>query len=250
MFASPDRRRHFAVGGDPRQGWGSLRPGVSPALLGVVAAVLSACGPSRPAVVGPLPEAATSAGALERGTALEGPARIDFSWRLNEAGSRVGGVGVARVEPPYRARLDLFLDNGETVVAAALVDNELRLPPGAPDDVLPPVELMWATLGVFHPMDRATMEGGDRLEGDATRLRYRLVGGEALHWEVASGEVRALELLERGSVVQWVRLTRDGVGAYPASATYRNLIDFRELEITRDSVKTAPPFDPAIWDPR
>lgn len=213
-------------------------------------AIVAACGPSRPAVIGPLPEAATSAGALERGTALDQPTRIDFTWRLNEAGSRVAGVGVARVEPPYRARLDLFLDNGETVVAAALVDDELRLPPGAPDDVLPPVELMWATLGVFRPMDRATMEGGDRLEGEAARLRYRLADGEALHWEVASGEVRALELLEGGSVVQWVRLTRDGSEAYPASATYRNLIDFRELEITRDSVQASTPFDPAIWDPR
>ena len=50
---------------------------------------------------------------------------------------------MARIEPPSKARLDLFLDNGEGVLSAALVDDELRLPHGAPEDILPPVELMW-----------------------------------------------------------------------------------------------------------
>jgi hypothetical protein len=211
---------------------------------------LAACGPKRLAVIGPLSDPGRSAEALEGRSRLTAPARIDFSWELNEGGSRASGVGVARVEPPYRARLDLFLENGETVVAAALVDDELRLPYGAPDDILPPVELMWGTLGVFRPVRGARLLGGDRLEGAAQRLRYRSNQGTEIHYEVASGQVDALEMLEGQTVVQWVRLANAEDGGYPESATYRNLVDFRELKITRERVTEAQPFDPSIWDPR
>lgn len=228
-----------------------MTPGQRGVLLsGAFAVSVAACAAGGPAVIGPLPDAQATATSLAGSTRLPEPVRIDFSWRLNEAGSRVSGVGVARIEPPYRARLDLFLDNGETVIAAALVDDELRLPPGAPDDVLPPVELMWATLGVFRPMDRASLLGGDRLEEGAERLRYRYADDMSLRYEVMASELRALEFLEGESVVQWVRLTSDGDSRYPESATYRNLIDFRELEITRDSVAVVDPFDGSIWDPR
>jgi hypothetical protein len=218
------------------------------AVLALVAA--GACGPKRPAVLGPLDDPARSAEALKSRSRLEEPTRIDFSWELNEAGSRVQGVGVARFEPPYRARLDLFLDNGETVIAAALVDDDLRLPPGAPDDILPPVELMWGTLGVFRPVQGARLVGGDRLEGERQRLRYRSASGEEIQYEVDSRTVHALELLDGSSVVQWVRLAHSDGERYPLSATYRNLVDFRELKITRESARPSEPFDPAIWDPR
>jgi hypothetical protein len=214
------------------------------------ALLLAACGPKRVAVVGPAADPAMTAERLLDRTVLPGPTRIDFSWTLNEQGSRVDGVGVARVEPPYRARLDLFLDNGETVVSAAVVEDELRLPPGAPDDVLPPVDLMWGVLGVFRPIDGATLDGGDRLENGAERLRYRLDTRTELHFEVGENEVRAVELLEGGALVQWVRLDGAEGERFPASATYRNLVDFRELVITRKSVAAAESFDPSIWDPR
>jgi len=208
----------------------------------------SACGPRRLAVVGPVADPAPIAESLTESTRLRGPARIDFRWQLNEAGSRVGGVGVARVEPPYRARLDLFLDGGETVTAAVVVEDELRLPPGEVDEVFPPVDLMWATLGVFRPLSGAELQGGDRLENDSQRLRYRLDDGRELHYEVAGSALRAVELLEGESVVGWVRLTGDSADAFPETATYRNLLDFRELEIVRTAVTVAEPFDPSIWD--
>jgi hypothetical protein len=214
-----------------------------------VIVVAGACGPKRLAVVGPLDDPDATAAALRARTRIEEPVRIDFRWRLNEAGSRVSGVGVARIEPPHRARLDLFLDNDESVMSAALVDDDLRLPRGAPDDILPPVELMWATLGVFRPMDGARLIGGERLEGSPERLRYAYDDRIELHFEIDEGAVEALELVEGADVVQWVRLERDG-GRYPLSARYRNLVDFRELEITRTSVSPADAFDPAIFDPR
>jgi hypothetical protein len=181
---------------------------------------------------------------------LSGPARIDFTWRLNEGGARVSGVGVARVEPPYRARLDLFLDNGETVIAAALIDDDLRLPPGAPDDVLPPVDLMWATLGVFRPVAGTRLVAGEHLEDGARRLRYRYDDGGELHFEIAGEELRALEVVKGTSTLQWVRLGPSNGERYPESATYRNLVDYRELEIRRTAARAVEPFDSSIWDPR
>lgn len=233
--------------GAPRRASAALRT-THLVLAGVL--LLAGCGPKRVAVVGPVTDPAVTADRLLGRTVLPGPTRIDFSWALNEQGSRVEGVGVARVEPPYRARLDLFLDNGETVVSVAVVDDELRLPPGAPDDVLPPVNLMWSVLGVFRPIEGASLEGGDRLENGAERLRYRLDARTELHFELGSDDVRAVEMLDRGAVVQWVRLISAEGERFPASVTYRNLVDFRELVITRNAVAPAEPFDPSIWDPR
>ena len=217
--------------------------------LGLTSVLVVGCGAGRTAVVGSLASPSETASDVAAATRLTEPTRIDFTWELNEAGARVRGQGVARIEPPYRARLDLFMDL-ETVVAAALVDDELRLPPGAPDDILPPVDLMWGTLGVFRPIAATHLVGGDRLENDGQRLRYAYDDGRELHFEVAEGSVRNVELLEGNAVVQWVR-TRSAAGqTWPESATYRNLVDFRELTITRTQIRPMESFDPAIWDPR
>lgn len=224
--------------------------GAVPLMLLTSLLALAACGPKRLAVVSPVSGADAVAAALERSTRLGEPTRIDFSWRLNESGSRLAGVGVARIEAPYRARLDLFLDNGESVISAALVDDELRLPPGAPEDVLPPTDMMWATLGVFRPVEGTRLIAGENLEDGAQRLRYAYEGRGELHFEVLEQAVRSLEVVEGGAVVEWVRLEPSDDGRYPRSATYRDLVDFRELRIERRSVAAAEPFDPAIWDPR
>lgn len=220
-------------------------------LLPVLLLGLAGCASGRAAVVGPLDRPDLIAGELEAGTALSGPTRLDFTWRLNEAGSRIGGVGVARLEAPYRARLDLFLDNGETVVAAALVDDELRLPAGAPTDVLPPAELMWGTLGVFRPVEGMTLVSGVRLDDGGRRFTYDGGGRHTLTYEVQRrGVLRSVEVVEEGSVVEWVRLEDVDGQRFPRSVTYRNLVDFRELTLTRTAVRAVDPFDTSIWDPR
>lgn len=223
-----------------------LLPGaaVGPAILSIL--WLSGCTPGRAAVAGPMPAPTSRADVYRAGTRLDGPTRIDFEWQLNEQGSRVSGQGVARIEPPYRARLDLF-HNLETAVTAALVGDDLRLPPGAPEDVLPPVELMWATLGVFRPFAGTRLIGGDQLVDEGERLRYESPGGRELHFDLRDGRVEAAEVLEGGSVLEWVRLETDPEGRYPLRATYRNLVDYRELTITRTEVSDALPFDPSIW---
>ena len=198
--------------------------------------------------MGPVPDAQAAAATLERETSLGEPLQITFTWRLNEARQRHEGRGIARIEPPYRARLDLFTSDLETVVSAVLVDGSLRLPPGSRDDILPPTDLMWGTLGVFRPHG-VRLLGGDRLEGDAMRLRYAYEDGSELHYEVVEGVLSSLELLEGGHVVQRVEVLTEPDSRYPLEATYRNLTAFRELTIQRESVAPVAAFEADTWDP-
>ena len=94
------------------------------AIIVATVVVGTGCMPRQAAVVAPVPDALGAASVLQDQTGLESPIRILFVWELNDAGVGVKGRGVARVAPPYRARLDLFLDNGELVIKAALVDGE------------------------------------------------------------------------------------------------------------------------------
>lgn len=217
------------------------------ALAAGAAAAAAACAPSRTVVVSPLPDAEQVALALESRTSLREPIRVVFSWNLNESGMRVSGRGVARIEPPYKARLDLFLGNGETVVRAALVDGELRLPPGAPANILPPADLLWGVLGVFRPRYGTMLMGADRLEGDELRLRYRYDDGRELLYRVSEGRIGTMELVREGSVVERVELRMAEGDRYPIEATYRNMPAFRELKLTRESVERVEPFPPDIW---
>lgn len=217
------------------------------ALAGVIA--VAACTPPPVVPVAPAPDPEQLALALEDRTSLTEPVRIVFEWQLNEAGVRVRGRGVARIEPPYKARLDLFLGNGETVIRAALVDGELRLPPGAPEGILPPADLMWGVLGVFRPLFGIELLGADRLEAEALQLRYRYADGRELHYRVLDGRVRSLEILQQGRAVERVELGLEDGNRYPAEATYRNLAAFRELKLTRESVERVESYPPDIWDP-
>ncbi|GMV07640.1 MAG: hypothetical protein AMXMBFR53_39150 [Gemmatimonadota bacterium] len=219
-------------------------------LLAVAGALAFAgCQPRQVVYVAPAVDPEQLALALEDRTSLTEPVRIVFQWQLNEAGIRVRGRGVARIEPPYRARLDLFLGNGETVVRAALVDGDLRLPPGAPEGILPPADLMWGVLGVFRPLMGTELLGGDRLEGEALQLRYRYADARELHFRVEQGRVRTLEMLKGGHAVERVELGLEEGSRYPAEATYRNLAAFRELKLTRESVERVESYPPDIWDP-
>jgi hypothetical protein len=213
-----------------------------------VALVVAGCARRRVVVVAPALDANQTALALEDYTSLEEPLRIIFDWELNEQGVRVDGRGVARIEPPYKARIDLFLGS-EPILKAALVNGELVMPPGMPDDILPPPDLMWGVLGVFRPEYGAELMGGDELEGGTTRLRYRYADGTELHYQTQDGILKRLELIDGGSVVQWVEIDLEENGRYPVEATYRNLAEFRELKITRDRLDRVETFPSDIWDP-
>lgn len=216
----------------------------------LAAVILGACGPSAPP---PSPEPTVDASQVARilrsETRLVEPSLILFRWSLREQEVRVSGRGVARVEPPYRARLDLFLDNGETVARAALVDDELRIPPGMPDGIIPPPHLLWGTLGVFRPGTGAALLGATE-EGDHTVLRYGIGPGQEVHYRLRDRRIHSVELLEGGKVVQRVSVEPgEPSELYPAEATYRNLSAFRELKLDRQSVEVVEGYPPDIWIP-
>jgi len=226
-----------------------LRRSIPGFFLPALLLATAGCTGHRPAVVGPAIDAQRTALDLEDQTRLRRPSRIVFQWELNEGGVRIHGRGVARLENPYRARLDLFLGNGETVVRAALVGEDLRLPPGAPRDILPPPDLMWGALGVFRPEQGSKLMGADRLEGGALRLRYLYPNGKQLRYRIENGRVQTLEILDGGHTTQQVRLTVSGDSRYPVEATYRNMKAFRELKLKRESVEQVGPYPPEIWNP-
>ena len=185
----------------------------------------------------------------EEESRIDRPVQLTFAWRAREPDFRGSGIGVARVEPPGRARLDLFLDNGETAAIAALVGDELRVPGALPLELVPPPALLWATLGVFRPGDGAEVLEGRRADA-AMELRIELAGGDLLRFRLRDRRVVEAALLSGGDEVERVELARSGDGSgYPAEAIYRNLRDYRELELTLESFEHVDAFPPHIWNP-
>lgn len=211
-------------------------------LLAVVA-----CGRREVIVYEPPVNASQLALRLEAQERIDAPTRVVFEWAVAEQGVRASGRGVTRMEPPYKARLDLFLGNGETAGRAALVDDALRLPARMPPSVLPPPHLLWATVGVFRPGLGTALLGADREDG-RIRMRYGLPGGREAHYLIANGRLEEVEVLRDGTVVQRVTLERDGLGV-PTEAVFRDLVEVRELRLTRESVQQTEPFPSDIWYP-
>jgi len=223
--------------------WG---PEVAFALLVIT---LQGCGARPPETPVPAIDAERAAARAFATSRVAAPSRVDFQWSLSERSLRVAGKGVARLEP-NKARLDMFLYNGANVITIALVDDDVRVPPGQMFNVLPAPPLLWAALGVFRPDDSMTLLGGEALGDDAVRLRYRLDDGTELRYRIVGGRVQRVEIRENGHVVHLVTLTLEDEHDYPTEATYRQISAFRELKVQIDSVKTVDTFPAEIWDPR
>ena len=214
----------------------------------LLSVLLLACSSTPEPPPGPPVRPSREALAAERNSPLRTPTRLVFDWSLTEPDLRVNGRGVARVEPPYRARLDLFTENGETVVRAALVDGDLRLPPGTRQELVPPPALFWGALGVFRPGTEAVLQGGERTD-EGVRLLYRLRADEELRIVVADGELLSLERMEEGHVVERVALNRADASGFPREARYRHLAEVRELRLTLTESREVESYPPDIWNP-
>lgn len=211
--------------------------------MAIIAIVMTGC-----AGRAPLPSTVdpTAAATAVEATAPDRPLQAVFEWRILDGDARFSGRGAARIQPPYRARLDLFGPRGEGYLSAALVDDEVHLPAGVGDVPLPPPALMWAMLGVVAPPDRAelvgtrTTAGGAQLHYDVddSRLRYVLEGSRlrSVHWD--GGGRRMV-----------VELSGAADAALPREAVYRDWSGYTELRTKLEEVHEAEPFPPEIWSP-
>ena len=180
-----------------------------------------------------------------------GPAtsQVIFEWDVREPGLQLDGRGVTRLQSPDRARLDLYMDNNESVLAASLVGDRLMAREGTRLEVVPSPSMLWASLGVFRPGAGATLLGGETFEGDVLRLRYRVVDGDELRYEFRSGLMTRVELRHNGDAIHRVSLSWDGGVELPTEAIYRNLASFSELRVTVETVERVDSHPSDIWYP-
>jgi hypothetical protein len=185
----------------------------------------------------------------EEATRIQYPQRIVFRWMLAEAGMRFQGRGVARMEPPYRVRLDLFTSGGETLFQAALVGQDLRIPPWAPRELAPPSALMWASVGVFRPDSELALLDGVRVEDGAILLRYGAGEERELWFRVLDGRLSGAEIRLGGHVAKEVNLAFGESSEGVQESTYRDREAFRELRFELESIERVESYPPDIWLP-
>lgn len=249
IYETPAGSRRIAGASPARRVGHRCVPTRAPRALVLLLGGLWACGGGGAAAGPPDPtiDAEQAALVVERSTRLERPTRLVFEWSIRESGVRLRGRGVARVEPPYRARLDLFTGSGETVVRAALVGDELRLPVNAPPGLIPSAPLLWASLGVFRAGTRLSVLGARELGDDELLIQLRDPNGGELHYRVRDRRILEVERVREGHVVERIEV-QPGEGSFPRETRYRNMAEFRELRVTLESMDHVESYPPDIWD--
>lgn len=196
----------------------------------------------------PSPNPVAAAERLARRSWPSGPRQATFAWSLDEAGERFRGRGVVRFQAPDRLRLDLFGPRGETLLAAALAGDTVRLPPAAQGQIaLPSPALLWAVLGVIRPPGGATPQAVLGAGADST-VRYSGTGGEAWEFRTGAAPLTRVQRSSRGGVAESVDITWAAPDRI-RSARYREWSAQRTLDLTFESVTNAEPFAPSIWLP-
>ncbi len=171
---------------------------------------------------------------------------FDWSFRDPNADVQLDGIGQARLQDPDRARLDLFLDNGEAVLAAGLVEDELWAREEKALEFVPSPALLWAFLGTFRPGGDAIRLGGEAFDGDVFRLRFQLPDEDELRYEFLSGRMTEVEVRHDGDWEHRVTLDWEGGGEVPSVATYRKP-PFTELKVTVNTVERVDSHPSDIW---
>ncbi len=216
----------------------------------IFALIVAGCAPALPPADPGAPLQPQLAQQLADSTSLRRPLHIVFAWNFTEENARFSGRGATRVEPPYRARLDLFGPRGETYLAAAAVGDELRLPPAmAPGlrAVVPPVALLWSALGVLRAPEGATLELTQQ-RGDTLIIGY-VRADEHWRFRAVAGRLQYVEWNGPNAGRRTVELRGSGEYHLPAVAVYRDWAAFRELTLTLEEVNEAASFPPDTWHP-
>ncbi len=239
---------HRAPPASPTPQGSPAAPGESAAPASPGAATNAAPPASAPAAAGDT-AAADVARAAIAATAPKRPMKLVFAWSLQDRDARFSGKGAARIEPPYRARLDLFGPRDEGYLSAAVVGEDLRIPPAAQAQaaVVPPPALLWTALGVLNPPADARLTTARR-DGDQTELDYTR-GPERWRFTLLAGRLSRVQFDRSGAGRLTVELKGTGPEGLPKQAVYRDYAAFRTLTLTLDRADEAEPFPPAIWSP-
>jgi hypothetical protein len=174
--------------------------------------------------------------------------RLVFDWSLQERDAKFSGSGAIRSEPPYHVRLDLFGPRGEGYLSAALVDFDLRMPPGAPSEILPPAAMLWSVFGVFRPPQGAQLVS-TKTTSDTNELVYR-AGDQSWTFTLTNNRLARSEWNGPAQGRQTVEVRAYGIRGLPSQVVYRDWRAFRELSVTLTQVSdVAEPFPPDTWTP-
>jgi hypothetical protein len=212
---------------------------------------LAACAPAATSTAPPpgeaAPDPAPVAAQAIRSTTPASARQAQFAWELDEAGARFRGRGTARYVAPGRFRLDLFGPRGETYLAAAMVDGQMRVPPLLLERFrLPSPALLWGAVGVVNPPADARLMDAS-VDGETTTLRYAL-GEDVLEYRLRGGRLQTVRRNARGGVAESIDLEHSGAGTLQ-SARYRDWAAFRSLNLTVESQTDVTGFPEATWNP-
>ncbi len=180
------------------------------------------------------------------------PQMLQFTWSYKDETFEASGDGVVRAMAPDHARLDFFLRNGMAGGYAILIGDSLIVP--GIDLVrrfLPPVPLLWATLGRLTVP--ATPDTVARIEGTLLRADLGALGrgdaskadGRAWRVTFAGTSLTRVDRVENRKVVEWI--TRERGSTSPWELRYVHERANRSLRITVTDTTTVEGFDDAIW---
>jgi hypothetical protein len=180
------------------------------------------------------------------------PTLLRFTWSYKDETFEANGDGAVRVHGPERARLDFFLRNGMAGGYAILIGDTLTVPGiDLVRRLLPPVPLLWASLGRLAlpaTADTAARSRGDTLWADLGRLRGTdATGADGRAWRVAFTGLwlGRVERIENGKLIEWMSRTRTGDG--PLQLQYVHERGKRRLSIAVNDSSFVESFDDAIW---
>jgi hypothetical protein len=210
----------------------------------LLAATVAACATASATPSGGPPDPGAAA-RLSAATQQTRRLHVVFEWSLTDREFRLNGRGVLRVDSAQRARVDLFDPRGNTL-AAAIVDGEtMRIagPPGA-EKMLPPSNLMWAAIGVFRQPTDAPLVA-TKATGTTTQLEYAR-DDRRYTFGFDNEVLRHVEWTAGGSrrTVELIGASKFGL---PAEGKFRDWTEFRELTLRATDVAEAAKFDADVW---
>jgi hypothetical protein len=210
--------------------------------VALLLAGVTACASAPPAV-----QTVVDADAEARVAQATTPTRrlhVLFDWSIDDPAVKMSGKGALRLDRAARGRVDLFGPRGETLMAAIVENDQMRMVPAFAANMLPPASLMWSVLGVFRrptelPLTRTAVDNGALVldySRDGTLWRFRFVDNVMRNTEWTSGTGRRTVELS-GSA---------GLGV-PRSVHYRDWTEFRELKLEVTNVEEIQSFEPDVW---